>query len=104
MNSQTATASIMMLICTPLRPLPRRWSIRRPDLTGTRMEIATLVSVLDQPHLAAEHLHGWGLRMAHRAEQSLLELADSGLTLDLLAFASNWPSICRSSIRTPMPL
>ena len=49
------------------------------------MEIATLVSVLDQPHLAAEHLQAWGVRDAHRAQRALLELADSGLSLDLLA-------------------
>jgi glutamate-ammonia-ligase adenylyltransferase len=49
------------------------------------MEISALVSVLDQPHLAADHLHGWGLRDAARGRQVLLEIADSGLTLDLLA-------------------
>src|SRR5512139_2915417 len=49
------------------------------------MEIATLVSVLDHPHQAAQQLHAWGLRDVHQARRSLLELADSGLTLDLLA-------------------
>jgi glutamate-ammonia-ligase adenylyltransferase len=49
------------------------------------MEIPTLVSVLDHPHLAADHLHAWNLRDAHRGQQTLLELADCGLTLDLLA-------------------
>src|SRR5439155_3317459 len=49
------------------------------------MEIPTLVSVLDQPHLAAAHLHAWGLRDVRRGQQILLELAESGLTLDLLA-------------------
>src|SRR6476620_7579972 len=49
------------------------------------MEIPTLVSVLDQPHLAADHLHAWGLRDVGRGQQILLELAESGLTLDLLA-------------------
>jgi [glutamine synthetase] adenylyltransferase / [glutamine synthetase]-adenylyl-L-tyrosine phosphorylase len=50
-----------------------------------RMEIATLVNVLDHPHQAAQQLHAWGLRDVHRAQKTLLELADSGLTLDLLA-------------------
>ncbi len=50
-----------------------------------RMEIATLVSVLDHPHLAAGPLHAWGLADVHRGQQTLLELAESGLTLDLLA-------------------
>jgi glutamate-ammonia-ligase adenylyltransferase len=49
------------------------------------MEIATLVSVLDHPHLAAEHLQGWGLVDVERGRESLLQLADAGLTLDLLA-------------------
>ncbi len=49
------------------------------------MEIATLVSVLDQPQLAAEYLQGWGLRDVGRGQQILVELAESGLTLDLLA-------------------
>ena len=53
------------------------------------MEISTLVSVLDQPHLAADHLHDWGLADVRRGQQILLELAETGLTLDLLA------SICR---------
>jgi glutamate-ammonia-ligase adenylyltransferase len=48
------------------------------------MEIATLVSVLDHPHQAAA-LHAWGLADVHRGQQTLLELAESGLTLDLLA-------------------
>jgi len=39
------------------------------------MEISALVSVLDQPHLAADHLHGWGLRDAARGRQVLLEIA-----------------------------
>ncbi len=49
------------------------------------MEIPTLVSVLDHPHLAADHLHAWKLSDPHRGRQTLLELADCGLTLDLLA-------------------
>lgn len=49
------------------------------------MEIATLVSVLDHPHQAAQQLHSWGLHDVHRAQRELLELAESGLTLDLLA-------------------
>jgi glutamate-ammonia-ligase adenylyltransferase len=49
------------------------------------MEIATLVSVLDQPHLAADYLHGWRLRDVPRGQRILLELAEAGLTLDLLA-------------------
>lgn len=48
------------------------------------MHIATLVSVLDQPQLAAEHLHEWGLRDVARGQQILAELAESGLTLELL--------------------
>src|SRR5207248_7410450 len=54
-----------------------------------RMEISTLVSVLEQPHLAADHLHDWGLADVRRGQEILVELADTGLTLDLLA------SICR---------
>src|SRR5262245_33222712 len=53
------------------------------------MEIPTLVRVLDHPHLAADHLHGWGLADVLRGQQILLELADTGLTLDLLA------SVCK---------
>ncbi len=49
------------------------------------MEISTLVSVLDQPHAAADHLQAWRLRNVPRAQQLLLELAETGLTLDLLA-------------------
>jgi Glutamine synthetase adenylyltransferase len=49
------------------------------------MEIPTLVSVLDHPHQAADHLHAWKLRDADRAQRTLLDLADCGLTLDLLA-------------------
>jgi glutamate-ammonia-ligase adenylyltransferase len=49
------------------------------------MEIATLVSVLDHPHQAADQLHAWGLSDVHRAQRTLQDLADSGLTLDLMA-------------------
>src|SRR5262245_20204338 len=49
------------------------------------MHIATLVSVLDHPHHAAEHLHRWGVRDLGRARRTLEELAETGLTLDLLA-------------------
>src|SRR5437588_12686143 len=52
------------------------------------MEIRTLVSILDQPHLAAEHLHSWGLSDVGRGQRVLLELAETGLTLDLLAALS----------------
>ena len=48
------------------------------------MEIATLVSVLDHPHLAA-HLQSWGLVDVDRGRETLIQLADLGLTLDLLA-------------------
>jgi len=49
------------------------------------MQISTLVRVLDDPHLAAEHLDAWKLRDVHRGQAALVELAESGLTLDLLA-------------------
>src|SRR5688572_21291825 len=49
------------------------------------MQIATLVGILDQPHLAADHLRGWGLADVHQGRELLLQMADSGLTLDLLA-------------------
>jgi glutamate-ammonia-ligase adenylyltransferase len=49
------------------------------------MEISTLVSVLDQPHVAADHLQAWGLHDVARAQAILLELSETGLTLDLLA-------------------
>ena len=53
------------------------------------MHIATLVSVLDHPHQAADHLHAWGVRDVVRAQRTLLELAETGLTLDLLAGLCN---------------
>ena len=37
------------------------------------MEIPTLVSVLDHPHLAVDHLHAWKLSDPHRGRQTLLE-------------------------------
>lgn len=49
------------------------------------MEIRTLVGILDEPHLAAEQLSGWGLRDVSQGRKVLRELADSGLSLDLLA-------------------
>jgi glutamate-ammonia-ligase adenylyltransferase len=49
------------------------------------MEISTLVRVLDQPHLAADQLHAWKLRDIQRGQQALSEMAECGLTLDLLA-------------------
>jgi glutamate-ammonia-ligase adenylyltransferase len=49
------------------------------------MQIPTLVGVLDHPHLAAEQLQSWKLRDVERGRAALLELADCGLTLDLLA-------------------
>jgi glutamate-ammonia-ligase adenylyltransferase len=49
------------------------------------MEIRTLMTILEQPHLAAEHLHGWGLSDVGGGQRILLELAETGLTLDLLA-------------------
>lgn len=65
-----------------LSPAP----VSNPVSTGRIcMQIATLVSVLDQPHQAADHLQRWGLRDVHRARQTLAELAETGLTLDLLA-------------------
>src|SRR5688572_6512303 len=57
------------------------------------MQITTLVSVLEQPHVAAEQLERWGLRDIHRAQARLVELAGLGLTLDLLA------SLCRQLAR-----
>lgn len=48
------------------------------------MHIATLVSVLEQPEQAAEHLQEWGLRDVRRGQQTLSELAETGLSLDLL--------------------
>src|SRR5689334_4675945 len=41
------------------------------------MEISTLVSVLDQPHLAAAHLYDWGLADVRRGQHILLELAET---------------------------
>ena len=52
------------------------------------MEIAELVNVLDHPHVAADHLQAWGLRDVHRGQRTLVELAEGGLTLDLLASLS----------------
>ena len=49
------------------------------------MEIRTLVGILNEPHVAAEQLSGWGLRDISQGRQVLRELADSGLSLDLLA-------------------
>jgi glutamate-ammonia-ligase adenylyltransferase len=53
------------------------------------MEIATLVSVLDHPHQAAGHLQAWGLADVRRGQQTLIELAECGMTLDLLATLCN---------------
>src|SRR5262245_13638790 len=66
-------------LCKDVRPRSAR------AVYDDRMEIRTLVSILDQPHLAAEHLHGWGLADVGRGQRVLLELAETGLTLDLLA-------------------
>jgi glutamate-ammonia-ligase adenylyltransferase len=49
------------------------------------MQIATLVQMLDQPHVAATHFEEWGLRDPDRGHAALVRLAESGLTLDLLA-------------------
>src|SRR5690349_7225917 len=49
------------------------------------MEISTLVSILDEPHVAAEALQTWRLKDVPRAQQILVGLAETGLTLDLLA-------------------
>jgi glutamate-ammonia-ligase adenylyltransferase len=65
------------------------------------MEIRTLVSILDQPHLAAEHLHGWGLADVGRGQRILLELAETGLTLDLLAGLSR--QLCEHLPTAPDP-
>jgi glutamate-ammonia-ligase adenylyltransferase len=53
------------------------------------MQVATLVNALDHPHVAVAEWNRWGLRDVQRARQTLLELAEFGLTLDLLA------SLCR---------
>ncbi|MFP3733057.1 hypothetical protein SB690_20065, partial [Bacillus sp. SIMBA_006] len=39
----------------------------------------------DEPHVAADALQAWRLKNVPRAQQILLELAETGLTLDLLA-------------------
>ena len=57
---------------------------RRPRFVRG-MEIPTLVQVLDHAHIAAEQLDAWQIRDAHRARQALVEFAEGGLTLDLLA-------------------
>ncbi|MCU0880280.1 MAG: hypothetical protein MUF06_21110, partial [Pirellulaceae bacterium] len=49
------------------------------------MEIASLIGLLDRPSSADESLSDWGVRDPQRARQVLLDLADTGLTLDLLA-------------------
>jgi [glutamine synthetase] adenylyltransferase / [glutamine synthetase]-adenylyl-L-tyrosine phosphorylase len=49
------------------------------------MEIASLIGLLDRPSAADESLSDWGVRDRQRARQVLLDLADTGLTLDLLA-------------------
>jgi glutamate-ammonia-ligase adenylyltransferase len=49
------------------------------------MEIASLIEILDRPSSADELLCDWGVRDRQRARQTLLDLADTGLTLDLLA-------------------
>jgi glutamate-ammonia-ligase adenylyltransferase len=49
------------------------------------MEIASLIGLLDRPSAADESLSDWGVRDRKRARQVLLDLADTGLTLDLLA-------------------
>lgn len=49
------------------------------------MNVATLVRVLDEPLMARDHLSAWGLLDAWAGQQVLLQLAESSLTLDLLA-------------------
>ena len=49
------------------------------------MEIRTLLGVLEQPQLAADHLRKWGLTDIALGQQVFVELAETGLTLDLLA-------------------
>lgn len=41
--------------------------------------------VLDDPHAVAQELKHWGLQHVESAQQTLVELAECGLTLDLLA-------------------
>jgi glutamate-ammonia-ligase adenylyltransferase len=50
-----------------------------------RMQISVLVGILDEPHLAAEYLRAWGVKDIPRAAQTLHDLAETSLTLDLLA-------------------
>ena len=49
------------------------------------MQIAALVDALDHPHVAAAELTRWGLREPQEAQRALVELAERGVTLDLLA-------------------
>lgn len=49
------------------------------------MEPATLVQLLDEPSQAAALLGGWGLRDPLAARQMLVEMAEAGVPLDLLA-------------------
>jgi glutamate-ammonia-ligase adenylyltransferase len=65
------------------------------------MEIATLVNVLDHPHVAADRLQGWGLRDVRRGHRLLLELIEAGLTLDLLAAVCNQLERHLSQTRDP---
>lgn len=53
------------------------------------METSTFVKLLDEPHAAAHHLAAWGIRDLHRGHQALLQLAESGLTLDLLSLITD---------------
>ena len=49
------------------------------------MELSTLVRLLDEPSQAAALLRGWGLRDPLSARQMLVELAELGIPLELLA-------------------
>src|SRR5262245_57608475 len=65
------------------------------------MEIATLISVLDEPHLAEDYLQRWKLRDFGRGRQILIDLADTGLTLDLLAALCKQLTEILPQIRNP---
>ncbi|MFO0868486.1 MAG: bifunctional [glutamate--ammonia ligase]-adenylyl-L-tyrosine phosphorylase/[glutamate--ammonia-ligase] adenylyltransferase [Pirellulales bacterium] len=49
------------------------------------MDIPTLVDYLDHPATAAAGLRAWGIRQGDAAHRNLVSLAQSGITLDLLA-------------------
>jgi glutamate-ammonia-ligase adenylyltransferase len=53
------------------------------------MDVPALIALLDQPDRAAQRLASWGIADAAAARRTLVELAETGLPLELLAHVSS---------------